>query len=168
VPIWPPTTKSQESPWFTCVEVTCYIFFKSFRGGLQLCFRPDLNQRFSQKIMGFQSCGSFNFRNFGTFGTKWHLGAGLVPSTKNTIRRKVVAPPNSGRDEFCESNLLCGLCRFMWIIDMVVTHSNPHLGSPTRPSTAKCCKLKNVPRLLFPLFPLLNSHLNLSRSVRVC
>ncbi len=34
--------------------------------GLQLCFRPQLHQRFTQKVMGPQSCESPNFGNFGT------------------------------------------------------------------------------------------------------
>jgi hypothetical protein len=35
------------------------------------------------------------------------------------------------------TNLLFGLCRFMWIIDPFVIHSNPHLGAPTHPFTPK-------------------------------
>jgi hypothetical protein len=33
------------------------------------------------------------------------------------------------------TKLLFGLCKFMWIIDLLVTLSSPHLGAPTCPST---------------------------------
>jgi hypothetical protein len=93
--IWLPTTKSQELPRFPFVQVTCHIPLESSQGGLQLCFRPHLNQRFAQDIMGLKSCGSPNFGNFGTRQNDiWVLALWL--GTKNTIRGKVVASPKSG------------------------------------------------------------------------
>jgi len=38
---------------------------ESFQQGLQLCFKPHLNLRFTQEVMAFQSGGSPNFGNFG-------------------------------------------------------------------------------------------------------
>jgi hypothetical protein len=35
------------------------------------------------------------------------------------------------------TNLLFGLYRFRWVIELIVTHSNPHPGAPTCPSTPK-------------------------------
>ncbi len=104
LPIWLPTIKNQELPWFTCVEVACHILVERSWQGLQLCFRPHLNRRSSQEVMGLQNCGSPNFRNFQNFRTPnlripgqndiWVQA--LWPSTKNTIKGKVVASPKSG------------------------------------------------------------------------
>ncbi len=80
--IWLPTTKSQESTHFPYVQVTCNISLKRSWRGLQLCFRPHLNRRFSRKVMGPQSRGSLNLGNFGTPtgspGTKYHLDVGFM------------------------------------------------------------------------------------------
>jgi len=76
--IWLPTIKSWELPWFTCVQVVCHILLNRSRWKLQLCFKLHFNQRSAQKNMGFQSCRSPNFGNFGTPRTKWHLGGGPV------------------------------------------------------------------------------------------
>jgi hypothetical protein len=89
--IWLSTTKSQEWPWFTCMQVLCHIPLESFQQGLQLCFRPQLNRRSAQRVMDFQSHGNPNFWNYGTP----NLGVprqndiwvqGMWPSTKNIIR----------------------------------------------------------------------------------
>jgi hypothetical protein len=87
-PIWFPTTKSQESPWLSCVRVLCHIPLESSQQGLQLCFKPHFNRRFTHKVMCLQSRGSPR--------TKWHLGVG--PMTKHiiTIKGKVIASPKSG------------------------------------------------------------------------
>jgi hypothetical protein len=66
LPIWLPTTKSQELPQFPCVKEACNIPLKSFRWGLQLFFRLHLNQRSSDKVMGPQIYGSPNCENFRT------------------------------------------------------------------------------------------------------
>jgi hypothetical protein len=47
LPIWPPTTKSWELPWFLCMKVMCQILLESSQWRLKLCFRPHLSQRFS-------------------------------------------------------------------------------------------------------------------------
>jgi hypothetical protein len=68
---------------------------------LQLCFKPHLNQRFSQDIITFQSARCPNFKSFGTpnlgiLGQNdiWMQPLWLI--TKNIIREKVVASPKSG------------------------------------------------------------------------
>jgi hypothetical protein len=48
------------------VQVACDISLEISIRGLQLCFRPHHNQRFKHKVMGPQSCGSLNSRNFRT------------------------------------------------------------------------------------------------------
>jgi hypothetical protein len=61
--IWFLATKSQDSPYFTYVQVVCQILLKRFWQRLQFCFRPHLNWKSSQ-VMGLQSGRS---PNFGTF-----------------------------------------------------------------------------------------------------
>jgi hypothetical protein len=99
--IWLPTIKIQESTQFPCVQVLCDISLESSRRGLQLCFRPHLNQRSINKVMGPQSCESLDFGNF----RDSHIG---IPGqnaiwmwaswrgTEYTIRGKVMASPKSG------------------------------------------------------------------------
>ncbi len=136
----------------------CHVSLKSSQQGLQLCFIPHLNQRFAQKVIGFQSHGSPNLGNFGTpnlgvSGQNDIWVQATWPSTKNIIRGKVLGSLNSGHGESCKSvfahgssvhqkfsnyaltNLLCGLCMSMWIIDLLVARPSPHPGTPTCPST---------------------------------
>jgi len=97
--IWLPTTKSQESTWLPCVQVTCDIPLKSSQWGLQLCFRPHFNRRFGHKVMGPQSCRSPNFGNFETppweSRDKKPFGCGPCGKAQSIIRGKVVASPKS-------------------------------------------------------------------------
>jgi hypothetical protein len=80
--IWLPTTKSQESTRFPYVHVECDISLKRCQQGLQLCFRPQLNQRSAHKVIGLQSHRSPNFGNFENPWTKYHLDVGLVERHK--------------------------------------------------------------------------------------
>jgi hypothetical protein len=168
--IWLPTTKSQESPWFPCVQVACHILLERFQWRLQFCFRPHFNRRFTHKIMGLQSCKSPNFENFGiqlgSPKTKWHLGDGLVARHREQYKGgRWWLLPSLGRGESCEfvfarglsmhqkcsnyilTNLLFGLCRSMWIIELLVTLPSPHLIILARRSTPKCRKPGSVPQL---------------------
>jgi hypothetical protein len=170
VPIWLPTTRSQESPWFTCVQMTCYILLKISWQGLQLCFKTHLNQRSTQEVMGFQS---YRGPNFGTpnlgvpkqndiwVKTPW-------PGIENIIKGKVVASRNLGHGESHEfvfahglsvhqkcsnyalTNLLFGLCRFVWIINLLVIRPNPHPGVPSCPSTPELLWAKTCSPTLYP------------------
>jgi hypothetical protein len=109
--------------------------------------------------MGFQSCKSPNLRNFETPTNLGVAGQNDIwvqapwLSIENNITGKVVLPPGSGRGGFYESvfacgssmhqkcsnyaltNLLFGMCKFVWIIDLLVTRASPHLRAPTHPST---------------------------------
>ncbi len=144
-----------------------------------------LNVNKDINFIGFQSCKNPNFENF---RTKWHLGATPMAKHKEYYKGEgggfiqvwaVVSLVNLCLSMACHmhqkcsnyalTNLLFGLCRFVWIIYLLVTHPSPHPGAPTCPSTLKmCCKLRNVPQLfILPLFSLLDSHLNLSRRLRV-
>jgi len=67
VSIWLPTTKSWELPWFTFMQMAWHISLKNYQQGLQFYFKPHLNRRSTQEVLGFQNSGSPNFENFGTF-----------------------------------------------------------------------------------------------------
>jgi len=85
------------------------------------------------------------------------------PSIENTIKGKVVASlkfrpwwvyesmyagglsMHQKCSNYAPTNLLFGLCRFTWIIDLLVTCPNPHFGALACPSLPlKCCKLRNI------------------------
>ncbi len=106
------------------------------------------------------------------------------PGTKNIIRGKVAASPKFGPwwvlwiyvchgscvhqkcSSYALTNLLFNLCRFVWIIDPLVTHPSPHPKTPTHPSTPEVFRTKesaptHYPSIIFTL----NSHLKLSRSL---
>jgi hypothetical protein len=63
--VWLPTTKSQESTRFPCVQVACDIFLEISQQGIQFCFKPQLHWRSAHKVMGLQSHKRPNFGNFG-------------------------------------------------------------------------------------------------------
>jgi hypothetical protein len=84
----------------------------------------------------------------------------LWPNTKNIIKGRVVASPSPGRDEFSEfvftcglsmhqrcssyalTNLLFGLCRSVWVIDLLVHLLSPHHKAPACPSTSKVLRAR--------------------------
>jgi hypothetical protein len=111
--IWLLTIKSREFPWFTCVQVAFHTPLKRSQWGLQLCLRPDLNRRFTQKVMGFQSHGNPNFKNLeipnlGNPGQNDIWVHAPWPNIENTIRGRWWLPPSSGYGESCESMFACG------------------------------------------------------------
>jgi hypothetical protein len=86
VSIWLLITKSQESPWFTYVKVTCHILLKSSQQRIQLCFRPHLNWRPKKNVMGLQSHKSPNFKKLGILGQNEIWVQALWLGIKNTMR----------------------------------------------------------------------------------
>jgi hypothetical protein len=123
--------------------------------------------------MGLQSHRSPKFRNFGTF----NLGVPRQndiwmqapwPSIENIIKGKVVASPSLGHVEFYESmfarglfvhqkcfnytltNLLFGLCKSVWIIDLLIIHPSPHPGALARPFTLEVLWAKERTPIHYP------------------
>ncbi len=145
--------------------MVCHISLKNSQQGLQLCFEPHFNWRLAQKVMGFQNIESLNFRNFGamTFRCRPH-----GQTQKNTIRGKVVASPNPSCGGFCEFvfahdssvhqkcsnyaliNLLFGLCKFMWIIDLFIICFSPHPEAPTCLSILEVLRIRECIPIPYP------------------
>jgi len=61
--IWLPTTKSQESTRFWCVQVKCNTPLKSSQGELQLWLRPRRDPSLGREVMNAQSPESPNRDN---------------------------------------------------------------------------------------------------------
>jgi hypothetical protein len=189
--IWLSTTKSQESFWFPCVKVACHILLKSSRKGLQLFLRPHLNWRFAHKVMGLQNWRSSNFGisrlPLGSPRTKWHLSANFVARHKKYYKGgRWWFPPSLSHGESCESmfargssmhkkcsnyvliNLLFGLCKSVWVIDLLVNLPSPHCGTPTCPFTLEMLWAEECAQLChLPLFSPLDSQLSPSCSFEV-
>jgi len=140
---------------------------------LQVCLKPHLNQKSTQEVMGPQSSKSPNFENFRTpnLGVLrqndiWVHAPWLC--TKNTIRGRWWLPPSLSHGEFYESmfacgssvhqkcsnytltNFLFGVCKSMWIIDLLVTFPNPHIEASARPSTRKVLRTKECASIPYP------------------
>jgi len=91
---------------------------------------------------------------------KWHLGASPVAKHKEYYKGKVVASPKSGpwwvlwvcvcpwfvRAPKCSSytltNLLFDLCRFVWVINLLINLPSPRPRAPTRPFTFEMMRMK--------------------------
>jgi len=104
---WLPTTKSQESTWFTCVQMACNIPLEISQQGLQLCFKPHFNPRFAQEVMGPQSHGSPNFGDFETptweSRNKMLFGCGPHGEAQSILLGgRWWLPPSLGHGESCE------------------------------------------------------------------
>jgi hypothetical protein len=66
------------------------------------------------------------------------------------------------------TNLLFGLCEFVWVINLLVNLPSPHPKISTHPSTLKMLWPRNVPQLLLlPLSSFLDSQLNPSKRLWV-
>jgi hypothetical protein len=110
----------------------------------------------------------FQDSQLGNLGTKWHLGVGFIARTRNTIKGKVVISPKfepwrilwvrvcpwfihaTKMLHYALINLLFSLCRFVWIIDLLVIHLNPHLEIPTRPFTLEVLQTKECTPTFYP------------------
>jgi hypothetical protein len=99
--------------------------------------------------------------------TKWHLGAWHVAKHRKYYKGgRWCLPPSPNHSESCESmfahgssvhqkcsnyaltNLLFGLCKSVWTIDLLNTRPNPHSKAPDTPLPPKCYKPRSIPQLL--------------------
>jgi hypothetical protein len=138
--VWLLTIKSQESPRFRCVQVACDIQLESSRPGLQLCFRPHLNQRSAHKVMVPKVARvptlAISGLSFGSLETKCHLDVGpmgshivyykgegggfpQVRAVVNLVSPNcpwfVLAPKMF---QLCTNHLGLVVCRSVWVVDV--------------------------------------------------
>jgi len=114
--------------------------------------------------------------SLGSPETKWHLGASPWPGTKYIIRGKVVASPKSKPwwvlwihvcpwlvrapkgSSYALTNLLFGLCRFVWVSDLLANLPSPIPKLQHALLPPKCYEPRSAPQLLFlPLSSSLDS-----------
>jgi hypothetical protein len=86
LPIWLQTIKSQESPWFTCVQVACLISLESSWWGLEL-YLDLISIKGLKKTYGLPKLRESQFwesrdSQLGSPGTKWHLGESIMARHK--------------------------------------------------------------------------------------
>jgi hypothetical protein len=97
----------------------------------------------------------------------FHLDSHLSPSRSWEC---VIAHGSSVHQKcsnYALTNLLCGLCKFVWIIDSLVICPSPHPRT-LAPSTPKVLRAtKHTQLLILSLFSTLDSRLSLSRSLGV-
>ncbi len=145
--------------------MACHIPLESSWRGLQFCFRPHFNWRFAQKVMGFQNRGNPNFGNLGT--PTWESRDKMTfECWPHGQAQRILwggrwwLPLNPGCGEFYESvfacglsvhqkcssyaliNLLFGLYRSVWVIEMLINFSSPHSGALAHPSTFEVLRAK--------------------------
>jgi hypothetical protein len=160
--IWLPTKKSQESTWFTCLQMACDIPLESSWQGLQLCFRLHLDSRSTRKVMGLQNYESPN-------KTKNHLDVGLVercrvyyngegggfPQVRAMVSLVcpccpwlVLAPKVL---QLRTNYLVWVLCRPVWVSEACQHFLVPSWSSNTPFYPSRCYELGSIPRLFFLL-----------------
>jgi hypothetical protein len=102
-------------------------------------------------------------------GTKWHLGAGPMARHREYYKGgRWWLPSSSGHGESCESlfrrdssvhqkcssyaltNLLFGLCRSVWVINLLVILPSPYPGVSTCPSTPEVVRVKEHASTPYP------------------
>jgi hypothetical protein len=121
--------------------------------------------------MGPQSCGSPIYGNFRTPRTKWHLGVGpmtrhrvyyngegggfpqiwaMVSLVSSCCPWPIRAPKSCN---YTLTNLLFGLYRFVWVIEVLFNLPNPISELEHAPLPPKCFEPRNTPQFrLLPLF----------------
>jgi hypothetical protein len=176
--IWLLITKSRESTQFPCVQVVCHILLESSQWGLQRFFRPHLNRRSAEKVMGPQSHKSPKLENFETpTWESWTKAIWMWPPWKGVkyiIRGKVVASPKSGswwvlwilwvQDcpwlilapkvfQLCTNHLVLVLCRSVWVIEACQFFLIPSQSSSTPLYPSKVLRAReHAPTPRFPMF----------------
>jgi hypothetical protein len=137
--VWLPTTKSQESTQFPCVQAVCNIPLEIFWQGLKNFFRPHHNQRFAREVMCPQMESQLWEFQDSHLGVLRQNAIWMWPPWRGaeyTIRGKVVVSPKSeawwilwvwGHSwlvlapkvlQLCTNHLVLVLCRFVWVIEV--------------------------------------------------
>jgi len=163
--IWLLTIKSQESSWFSCMQVASD--FISIEGLHIKLWAPKVTRVPTLEISKFP---------FGSLGTKWHLSVGplamhivyykgeggsfpqvkVMVSLVSLCYSWVIHAPKCSY--YTLTNLLFGLCKSVWVIELLINLPSPILELHHVPLHLKCYKPGSTPQFLFfPLFSPLDS-----------
>ncbi len=164
--------------------MACHIPLESSQWCLQLCFILCFNRRSVHKVMDPPKSRESQLSKLMGQNDIWVLV--MSPGTKYTIRGNVVASPKSRLwwilwvrvcpwfihapkcSNYALTNLLFGLCRSVWVIELLVNLPSPILELQHTLLPPKCYKLGNAPQLfLLPLSSSLDLQLNPSRRLGV-
>jgi len=112
--VWLLTTKSQKLTRLPCMHMECNTPLESSQRELQLCFKPQPNQRPKQEVMAPQSCWNPTLTisrfAFGSLGTKRPFGCEPHREAQRILYGgRWWLPPSLGRGESCESKVARGL-----------------------------------------------------------
>jgi len=103
-----PDHKSRESTSSQRLQIKCDKALESFRGELQLWFRPHSNRRLEPGVVSVQSPGSPTWDSFGTPTWESREKESFGCSSREELQRILYGgrwwlPPSPGRDESCVS-----------------------------------------------------------------
>jgi hypothetical protein len=155
--------------------MACDIPLESYRRGLQLCFKRNLNLRSARNVMAPQSRGSPTLGDsglpLGSPGTKSHLDVGPMERWRVYYKGEgggfpqvwavvsfvclcclwwVLAPKVL---QLRTNHLVWVLCKPVWMSEACQLFLVPSWNSNTPLYPSKCCEVGSVPRLLLlPLF----------------
>ncbi len=172
--------------WSWCATYCWKAFDEGYNFALNLILIEGLHTKLcAPKVIGVPTL-RISGLPLGSLGTNdiWVLVP--WPSTEYNTRGKVVASPKSRpwwilwvyvypwfvRAPKCYNyaltNLLFGLCRSVWVIELLVALLSPILELQHGLLPPKCCELGSTPKLLFlPLCSHLDSQLSPSKSLGV-
>jgi len=127
LPIWLPTTKSQESSRFWRLQEDYYMVLKSSQRELQDCFRHHPNQRSKQEVMGAQSPESPTWDSFETPPWESREKVPFRCSSRGELQRILYGgrwwlPLSSGHGESSESKVARGLSQHQKDAEWVLTN----------------------------------------------
>jgi hypothetical protein len=108
LPVWLPTTKSRESTSSRRLQLECDEALESYRGELQLWFRPHSNQRSEPGAVSVQSPKSPTRDSFETPPWDSRENVPFGCSSRGELQRILYGgrwwlPPSPGRGESCVS-----------------------------------------------------------------
>jgi hypothetical protein len=118
------------------------------------------NRRFAHKVMDSKVAGNqvLGISKLPRQNDIWVLAPWL--GTYNTTKGRWWLPPSPGCGESCESLFVCGLfvhdrcssytltdllfglCKYVWVIDLLINLPSFHLGAPTCPSTPEVLRAR--------------------------
>jgi hypothetical protein len=174
LPIWLPPLKVRNCPNFLvcrwCVTYRWKDLDEGYNFASDFISIKDLNTKFwAPKVTRVIVVGISRLP-LGSPRTKWHLGAGLMVKHKVYYKGEGGSFPKFGLwwvlwvwvcswlvcapkcSNYALTNLLFGLCRFMWVSELLINFLSPISELQHTPLPSKCCEPRSTPQLfLLPM-----------------